>query len=124
MVLAARTVARAALLARVDLFRGLDRISLSRLAANLDPVFHPDGMAAWCKVFAMDPWIVIITLLATSTPWFVPAQLPAYQVGYEASEGRLFSHGQARLVCAGYMVVTLVALALCVPYWRALGLVR
>jgi hypothetical protein len=75
-------------------------------------------------VFAMDPWVVIITLLATSTPWFFPAQLPGYQVALEASEGRLFSHAQARLACVGYVGVTLLALALCVPYWRLLGLVR
>ena len=67
---------------------------------------------------------VIITLLATSTPWFFPAQLPGYQMAHEASEGRLFSHAQARVVCAGYMVVTIVALVLCVPYWRALGLIQ
>jgi di/tricarboxylate transporter len=75
-------------------------------------------------VFGVDPWIVIITLLATSTPWFFPAQLPGYQMAYEASEARLFSHAQARMVCGGYMVVTLVALVLCVPYWRALRLIQ
>jgi hypothetical protein len=75
-------------------------------------------------VFHMDPWIIIITLLATSTPWFFPAQLPGYQVAHEAAEGRLFSHAQARVVCAGYLGVTLVALALSVPYWRLLGLIR
>ncbi|HET7770550.1 MAG TPA: cyclic nucleotide-binding domain-containing protein [Chloroflexota bacterium] len=74
-------------------------------------------------VFGMDPWVVIITLLATSAPWFFPAQLPGYQMAHEASEGRLFSHAQARVVCAGYMAVTVVALVLCVPYWRALGLI-
>src|SRR5688572_24536610 len=46
MALAERTVARASLLSRVDLFTGLDRITLSKLAANLDPVFHEDGVAA------------------------------------------------------------------------------
>src|SRR5688500_8591093 len=46
MALAERTVARASLLSRVDLFSGLDRITISKLAANLDLVFHEDGVAA------------------------------------------------------------------------------
>src|SRR5205823_12764517 len=37
---------RAALLARVDLFSGLDRLALAKLAASLDPVSFEDGEAA------------------------------------------------------------------------------
>ena len=41
-----RTAARAALLGKVDLFSGLDRVALARLAANLDPVeFAPEAPA-------------------------------------------------------------------------------
>src|SRR5688572_29420490 len=41
-----RAAARAGLLGRVDLFSGLDRITLSKLAANLDPIFFAEGECA------------------------------------------------------------------------------
>jgi hypothetical protein len=74
-------------------------------------------------VVGVHPWIVIVTLLASFSPWFFPSQSVAYSIAYEASEGRLFSHRQARLACLGYSAVTLVGLAVSVPYWHLLGLV-
>ena len=74
-------------------------------------------------VFGVHPWIVIITVLATFTLWIFPNQSVSYSVAYEASEGRLFSHEQARKVCVGFILVTLLGLVLALPYWRLLGLV-
>jgi di/tricarboxylate transporter len=73
-------------------------------------------------VVGVDPWIVVITVLVTSTLWFIPNETNAYLVAYSASEGRLFSHAQARKVAFGYAAVCLLGLALAVPYWRWLGL--
>ena len=49
-------------------------------------------------------------------------QTPSYLVAYTSSEGRLFSHSQARLAGFGYAIVVLLSLALSVPYWHWLGL--
>jgi di/tricarboxylate transporter/CRP-like cAMP-binding protein len=73
-------------------------------------------------VIGVDPWVIAIAILATFSPWFFPSQTIGYPVAYEAAEGRLFTHGQARLVCAAYMASALVGLAVSVPYWRTLGL--
>jgi hypothetical protein len=70
----------------------------------------------------VDPWIVVITLLATSSFWFLRMQTPSYLVAYTSSEGRLFSHNQARIAGFGYAIVVLLGLALSVPYWHWLGL--
>jgi di/tricarboxylate transporter len=70
----------------------------------------------------VDAWIVAVTLLATSSPWFFPSQTITFPFALSASEGRLFSAGQARRASLGYVVVTLIGLAVCVPYWHALGL--
>lgn len=94
----------AELLAKIDLFAHLDRVTLARLAAYLEPR--------------------IITLLATASMWFLPAQTTSYLVAYSASEGRLYSHAQARRVGYAYVVVTLAGLALSVPYWRFIGLLQ
>jgi hypothetical protein len=71
----------------------------------------------------VNPWVVVVTLLATNSLWFLERQTPAYEVAYTATDGRLYSHEQARKVAFGYAAVTLAALLLCVPYWRLLGLV-
>lgn len=43
-------------------------------------------------------------------------------VAHSASEGRLYSHPQARRVALAYVVVTLVGLALAIAYWKLIGL--
>ena len=71
----------------------------------------------------IEPWTVTIALLATSVVWFLPFQTSSYMVARSASEDRLFSHEQARRFALAYAGLTLLGLALAVPYWRLLGLV-
>jgi CRP-like cAMP-binding protein/di/tricarboxylate transporter len=73
-------------------------------------------------VFGVHPWVVIITLLATFTLWFLPSQSVSYAVARDASEDRLFTHAQARTACFVYVVLTLIGLLIALPYWRWLGL--
>ena len=72
----------------------------------------------------LDPWVVVVALLATSVAWFLPSQTPSYLVAQSASEGRLFSHAQARRFAVAYAGLTLAGLALSIPYWRFLRLVK
>ena len=74
-------------------------------------------------VIGVEPWIVVIALLATSALWFFPAQTPYYLFALSTSENRLFAHTQARRVAFAYTAVALLGLALTFPYWRLLGLV-
>jgi di/tricarboxylate transporter len=70
----------------------------------------------------VEPWVAIVTILATYLLWYIPSQTPEYLVAYSGSEGRLYSHAQARRVSFAYAAVTLAGLALSVPYWHLLGL--
>jgi len=70
----------------------------------------------------VDPWIVVISVLAMSVAWFLPSQTLSYLVAQSASEGRLFSHAQARRFAFAYTALVLVGLMVSVPYWRLLGL--
>jgi CRP-like cAMP-binding protein/di/tricarboxylate transporter len=70
----------------------------------------------------VEPWAVTIALLATSVVWFLPFQTSSYMVARSASEDRLFSHEQARRFALAYAGLTLLGLALAVPYWRLLGI--
>jgi hypothetical protein len=69
----------------------------------------------------VEPWAVTIALLATSVVWMLPFQTSSYMVARAASEDRLFSHEQARRFALAYAGLTLLGLALAVPYWRLLG---
>jgi anion transporter len=73
-------------------------------------------------LMGIEPWVVIATALSVSSMWFLPTQTTAYLLAYSTSEGRLFSHSQARHVAFIFAVVMLVGLVLIVPYWRWLGL--
>jgi len=73
-------------------------------------------------VVGVDPWLVVIALLATSVAWFLPSQTPSYLLAQAASENRLFSHAQAQRFAVAWTLLTLLGLALSVPYWRLLGL--
>jgi hypothetical protein len=66
--------------------------------------------------------VIIITILATSSMWFLRDQTDAYVVALEASGRQLFGQEQARRVAIGYAGITLLGLALAVPYWHLLGL--
>lgn len=70
----------------------------------------------------VDPWLVIIAVLAMISFWAVPAVSPEYLVVHSSSEGRLFTHAQARRLALAYAAIVLAALLLVTPYWRTLGL--
>ena len=70
----------------------------------------------------IDPWVIAIAILATSGMWIIPAQTPAYLMAFATSDGRLFTHGQARQVGLAAALIVLLALCAIFPYWRALGL--
>jgi divalent anion:Na+ symporter, DASS family len=70
----------------------------------------------------VEPWVAVVTTAATYLLWYIPSQTPEYLVAYSGSEGRLYSHDQARRVSFAYAAVTLAGLALAVPYWHLLGL--
>jgi DASS family divalent anion:Na+ symporter len=94
------------------------------LALNTSAVVIVLGLplVSVAPTLGVHPFIVLITILAASGMWFLPTQSSAYLVAYTATEGRLYSHAQARRVCFAYALVVLMGLALIVPYWRWLGL--
>jgi len=97
---------------------------LARLV--LDPVqvllLFGLGLVATASAIGVEPWVVVLVLLATSITWFFPTQTRSYLVAYSAAEGRLFSHRQARTFGLAYVGWTLAAIVACVPYWRSLGM--
>jgi len=78
----------------------------------------PVGVAA-----GIDPWVIGMIALMACNGFFLPYQSTTYLALYHGTNGRLFTHGQARPMAFAYGGVTLLALCASVPLWRVMGLV-
>jgi di/tricarboxylate transporter/CRP-like cAMP-binding protein len=70
----------------------------------------------------IDPWIVGLVALVACNGFFLPFQSTTYLALYHGTNGRLFTHAQARPMAVVFGVVTLVALCASIPVWRAMGM--
>ncbi len=70
----------------------------------------------------IDPWIIALIALISCNGFFLPYQSTTYLALHSGTNGRLFTHAQARPMAFAFAGATLVALCLSVPIWRAFGL--
>jgi len=70
------------------------------------------------------PGVVLLVILLNLDVWFFPYQLDVYQIAYFGTGEQGFSHAQGRRLMAAKLVVSLVAVVVSVPWWRAIGLIR
>jgi hypothetical protein len=98
---------------------GLSLVMRWQAAAPLLTIsLAPVGIGA-----GIDPWVIGLIALMACNGFFLPYQSTTYLALYHGTNGRLFSHGQARPMAVAYAVVTLLALCASVPVWRAMGLI-
>ena len=84
------------------------------LTISLAPVAISSGI---------DPWVIGLVALMACNGFFLPYQSTTYLALYHGTNGRLFTHRQARPMAAAYAVATLLALCASVPLWRVMGLI-
>jgi di/tricarboxylate transporter/CRP-like cAMP-binding protein len=77
----------------------------------------PVGLGA-----GIDPWVIGLVALMACNGFLLPYQSTTYLALYHGTNGRQFTHRQARPMAIAYSVVTLLALCASVPLWRAMGL--
>ena len=70
----------------------------------------------------IDPWIVVIVALVACNGFLLPYQNTTYLAMYHGTEGRLFSHAQARPLALAYWALVLIGLGASLPLWRLMGL--
>ncbi len=70
----------------------------------------------------LPPWVVGFVILLSANTWLHPRQSDFYQLTWETTRGEMFSHRDGFIVGVALTVITLVAIAASVPYWRAIGL--
>jgi hypothetical protein len=71
----------------------------------------------------IDPWVIGLVALMACNGFFLPYQSTTYLALYHGTNGRLFTHRQARPTAVAYGLATLFALCASVPLWRAMGLI-
>jgi di/tricarboxylate transporter/CRP-like cAMP-binding protein len=97
---------------------GLSLVMRWQAAAPLLTIsLAPVGLGA-----GIDPWVIGLIALMACNGFFLPYQSTTYLALYHGTNGRLFTHQQARPMAVAYAVVTLLALCASVPIWRAMGL--
>jgi hypothetical protein len=60
----------------------------------------------------------------TKPDHLIPYQNSVYLNLLEATEGKVFDHHQSRRAAFAHIIAVQVAIAISVPWWRFLGLVR
>lgn len=97
---------------------GLSLVMRWQAAAPLLTIsLAPVGIGA-----GIDPWVIGMIALMACNGFLLPYQSTTYLALYHGTNGRLFSHSQARPMALAYGAITLLALCASVPLWRALGL--
>lgn len=120
-VLSASSFGPLGFLLAVILIVYLARIFLAKIPAvilfmlTLTPLADANGI---------HPGVLLITLLMGVETWFLPFQTPSYQIAYYSTDGKSFSHLQARKLMIAKFFISLLAVAISVPYWQMLGYIR
>ncbi len=68
------------------------------------------------------PLVLLITLASVSNHWLMPYLNEPYLAQFSLLEGRGHTHVQARILSVIYLLLCLVGIILCIPYWKWLGL--
>ncbi len=67
-------------------------------------------------------WVVGFVCSVVAFTWLLPRQYEVLRMVREATDGELFTDRQAVLVGAAMTIVALIAIAVSIPYWRAIGI--
>ena len=99
---------------------------LLRFALPITPALLV-GMLAILPVLVVsgiNPFIAGLILLISANPFILPYQNMMYTNIVSGTEGKMFRHRQALMFSLLHVLIVLVSIALSVPYWKWLGLIR
>jgi len=85
------------------------------LALTVVPIAAPLGIA---------PWLAGFVVFMMSEPWLVANQSTSLQMMRGETEGQVFTERQGVLLGVVLTVSTIVAIALSIPFWAAIGLIN
>ncbi|MGH2491621.1 MAG: SLC13 family permease, partial [Candidatus Limnocylindria bacterium] len=100
-------------------------VMLSRMVLPSRPamVLLSLALVPAAPALGISPWVAGFVVLVASNVWVLPHQGLEYLIARDATQGEAFDDRQGTRVGAALTVVRLVAIALAVPVWQAMGLV-
>jgi branched-chain amino acid transport system substrate-binding protein len=72
----------------------------------------------------IDPFVSGLVALASANPWVLKQQNSTFRNIWKATGCKLFAHEHTLKIALLHIVIVAVSVALCVPYWEYLGLIR
>ena len=100
-------------------------VMLSRIVLPSRPamVLLSLALVPAAPALGISPWVAGFVVLVASNVWVLPYQGLEYLIARDATQGEDFDDRQGTQVGAALTVVRLVAIAMAVPIWQAMGLV-
>ena len=105
----------------VSLATHLIRFALPLPAALLVGILSIVPLSA---AIGIHPFVIALVLLVSVNPWIVPYQNSIYLNMLESTEGKLFTHKQARPLAFMQVGAVLLAIIIAIPWWRFIGMIR
>ena len=72
----------------------------------------------------ISPLVLGLIVLLANEPWLLPHQSMIFQTLMSSTEGRLLDHPQTVKLALLHVLIAVLAVALSIPYWRYIGLIR
>jgi di/tricarboxylate transporter len=110
----------AAFVGLLAVFVALCRLVLPRIPTNflLSLALMPVAPS-----LGLEPWLIGFVVLTVGNTWLLPSLSDFNILIRDATRGEMFTDRDSMLAGAAITVVTLLAIALSIPYWRALGFI-
>ncbi len=71
----------------------------------------------------LSPWVVGFVIIAMGSTWLHTSQSVFYRMTGEMTKGEMFAEHDGTVIGVAMTIITFAAIAVSVPYWRALGLI-
>jgi anion transporter len=100
-------------------------VMLSRIVLPSRPamVLLSLALVPAAPALGISPWVLGFVVLVASNVWVLPYQGLEYLIARDATQGEAFDDRQGTQVGAALTLVRLLAIAVAVPVWQAMGLV-
>ncbi len=82
------------------------------------------SLSDWAQNLGIHPGVFLVAVCMAVDSWFFPYQSDSYQIAYYSTDEKAFSHAQARKLMIVKFFASFLAIAISIPYWRALGFVK
>jgi len=82
------------------------------------------SMCPLAKGIGIHPWVVVLVILMATDPFFYSGQSTTYLTAYYSAEEKSFTLDQGPRLSRWVAIIAAVAVALSIPFWQMMGLIR